>query len=181
VEWLLAVLAVLALCTGAMVVAALLIVRAVRRRVSPVVDRAGVALLARAPGASGEVARLRRDLDDAVRRGRRAVSIARSIGGSVGDVPGLLNRIEVAAADVNAELRAVSAVADPARRAALLDGPRRRVAELMAAADDLAEAVAYAAAEPRSDISELRSDCVTEAEALREGARVHQSWGRLAG
>jgi hypothetical protein len=177
----LAVLAILVFCSGAVVVVALLIIRAVRRRVSPVVDRAGVALLARAPGANGEVARLRRDLDDAVRRGRRAVTIARSVGASVGEVPRLLNRIEAAAADVNAELRAVSAVADQARRAALIDGPRRRVAELMAAADDLAEAVAYAAAEPRGDISELRSDCVTEAEALREGARVHQSWGRLAG
>ena len=171
-EWLLAVLAVLAALFGALVVLVLVVVRAAKRAVTPMVQRAGLAVAAQAPGAGGAVARLRRDLDEAVRRGRRALAVADSLGTPVGDVPSLLDRIETAAADTSGELRAISAVTDPTRRAALLAGAQRRVAELVSAADDLAEAVAHAAAEARSDVGELRSACVAEVEALREGARV---------
>ncbi len=180
-EWLLAVLAVLAVLFGAIAVLTVLAVRAAKRAVTPMVQRAGLSVAAQAPGAGGAVARLRRDLDDAVRRGRRALAVARALGSPVGDVPSLLDRIETAAADTSGELRAISAVTDPSRRAALLTNAKRRVSELVGAADDLAEAVAHAAAGARSDIGELRSACFAEAEALREGARVRESWGRLAG
>jgi hypothetical protein len=176
VEWVLAILAVLLFVSCAVVGAAVLAIRAVRRTVRPVVERASVSLRARAPGVSGDVARLRRDLHDAVRRGRQAVAGADAVGGPVGDVPGLLDRIETAAADVDVELRAVTAVADPSRRLALIAPVQRRVADLVNAADDLAEAVANAAADARTDLAELRADCAAEAEALREGARVRESW-----
>jgi hypothetical protein len=176
VEWVLAILAVLLFVSCAVVAAAVLAIRVVRRTVRPVVERASVSLRARAPGVGGDVARLRRDLHDATRRGRQAVAVADAIGGPVGDVPGLLDQIETAAADVDAELRAVAAVADPNRRLALIAPVQRRVADLVAAADDLAEAVAHAAAEARSDVGELRNACTAEAEALREGARVRESW-----
>jgi hypothetical protein len=181
VEWVLAMLAVLVFLSGIAVAATLLVVRAVRRVVTPAVERAGLTLWARAPGPSGDLARLRRDLDDAVRRGRRAVGVAHAVGAPVGEVPELLRRIEAAAADLAAELRAISVVADPARRAALLAAPKRRVGDLVGAADDLAEAMAHAAADAGSDVGELRAACAVEAEALREGARVRASWGRLAG
>ncbi|HEY9379249.1 MAG TPA: hypothetical protein VIQ02_19390 [Jiangellaceae bacterium] len=180
-EWLLAILGVLVVLFCAFVGLTLLAVRAVGRAVVPMVERAGRALSARTPGAVGAVARLRRDLDDAVSRGRRALAVADALGGPVGDMPGLLDRIETAAADVSAELQVISAVADPARQARLLSAAELRVGELVAAADDLAEAVAYAAAEARSDVGELRSHCAAEAEALREGARVRDSWSRLSG
>jgi sugar phosphate isomerase/epimerase len=178
-EWVLAILAVLAVmfCVG--VGLTVLVVRAIRRLIAPVVQRAGLAVSARAPGDGGAVARLRRDLDEAVRRGRRALAVAETLGSPVGDAPGLIGRIETAAADTSAELQAISAVADPARRAGLLGAAKLRVAELVDAADDLAEAVAHAAAVARSDFGELRSACLAEAEALREGARVGESWGRL--
>ena len=180
-EWLLAVLAVLAVLFGAIAVLTVLAVRGAKRAVTPMVQRASLSVAAQAPGAGGAVARLRRDLDDAVRRGRRALAVANALGSSVGDVPSLLDRIETAAADTSGELRAISAVTDPSRRAALLTSAKRRVSELVGAADDLAEAVAHSAAGARSDIGELRSACFAEAEALREGARVRESWGRLAG
>jgi hypothetical protein len=179
-EWLLALLGVLVVLFCIFVGLTVLAVRAVGRVVVPMVERAGRALSARSPGAGGAIARLRRDLEEAVRRGRRALVIANGLGGPVGDVPALLDRIETAAADVAAELQVISAVADPARQARLLSSAERRVGELVAAADDLAEAVAFAAAEARSDLGELRSDCAAEAEALREGARVRDSWSRLS-
>jgi hypothetical protein len=172
VELVLAVLAVLALMTCSVIAAAVLALRAARRAVAPAVDRAGVALRARSGGHVGEVARLRRDIDIAVRRGRRSLAVARAVEAPVGDVPALLDRIEAAARDLDAELRAVGSLADPARAAALLAGPRHRTRELVAAADDVAEGIALAAAPGRTDIAELRAACTAEAEALREGARV---------
>jgi hypothetical protein len=179
-EWLLGVVAVLVVLFCAFVGLTLLALRAVGRAVAPMVERAGLAVSARAPGASGEVARLRRDLDDAVRRGRRALAVAKALGSPVGDAPSLLNRIETAAADTSGELRAISAVADSGRRAALLSAAKLRVVALVESTDDLAEAVAHGAAEARSDLAELRADCATEAEALREGIRVRGSWSRLS-
>ncbi|HSK25665.1 MAG TPA: hypothetical protein VK894_01990, partial [Jiangellales bacterium] len=126
-ELVLAVLAVLAFVSCALVTAVVLGLRAARRAVAPVVDRAGLAVQARARGTSGEVARLRRDLDAAVRRGRRALAVALAVDAPVGDVPGLLDRIESAARDLHAELRAVGAVTDPVRVARLIAVPRRRV------------------------------------------------------
>lgn len=171
-ELVLAALVLVAFVTCSGVVIALLALRALRRAVSPAVDRAGVALQARTRGLAGEVARLRRDLDAAVRRGGRSLAVAGAVHAPVGDVPALLDRIESAARDLDAELRAVGSVANPARAAALLAGTRHRVAELVAAADDVAEGVARAAAPGSADIAELRAACAAEAEALREGARV---------
>jgi hypothetical protein len=179
-EWLLGVVAILVVLFCAFVGLTLLAVRALGRAVAPMVERAGLAVSARAPGASGEVARLRRDLDEAVRRGRRALAVAKALGSPVGDAPSLLNRIETAAADTSGELRAISAVADSSRRAALLSAAKLRVVALVEATDDLAEAVAHGAAEARSDLAELRADCAAEAEALREGVRVRGSWSRLS-
>ena len=172
VELVLAVLAVVVFVTCTVVGVSLLALRALRRAVSPAVDRAGLALQARSRGPAGEVARLRRDLDTAVRRGGRSLAVARAVHAPVGDVPALLDRIESAARDLNAELRAVGSVADPARAGALLAETRHRVTELVAAADDVAEGVARAAAPGGADIAELRAACAAEAEALREGARV---------
>jgi hypothetical protein len=180
-EWLLAIVAVLVVLFCAFVGLTLLAVRAVGRAVVPMVERAGLAVSARAPGASGDMARLRRDVDEAVRRGRRALAVANALGSPVGDAPALLSRIETAAADISGELRAISAVADPARRAALLSAAKPRVVALVEATDDLAEAVAQGAAEARTDLRELRADCAAEAEALREGFRVRGSWSRLSG
>jgi hypothetical protein len=180
-EWLLGVVAVLVVLFCTFVGLTVLALRAVGRAVVPMVERAGLALSARAPGASGDVARLRRDLDEAVRRGRRALVVAKALGSPVGDAPSLLNRIETAAADASGELRAISAVADPGRRATLLSSAKLRVAALVEATDDLAEALARGAAEARFDLGELRADCAAEAEALREGVRVRGSWSRSAG
>lgn len=178
-EWVLAIVAVLAVMFCAVAGVTVLAVRAMRRAVTPVVQRAGLAVSAYAPGDLGAVARLCRDLDEAVRRGRRALAVAKTLGSPVGDAPALVGQIETAAAETSAELRAISAVADPSRRAALLSAAKRRVHELVDAADDLAEAVARAASVARSDLAELRSACLAEAEALREGARVGESWGRV--
>jgi hypothetical protein len=180
-EWLLAGLIVLGVLFAAVVAVTVHTVRIARRAVGPVVHRAGLVVAAQSAGAGGAVARLRRDLDDAVRRGRKALAVAAALGTPVGDVPGLFDRIETAAADVDGELRAISAVADPRRRGSLLAAATRRVTELVDAADDLASAVASAAAAASGDVGDLRSACLAEAEALREGARVRQSWGRLAG
>lgn len=180
-EWLLGIVAVLVVLFCGFVGLALLAVRAVGRAVVPMVERAGLAVSARTPGASGELARLRRDVDEAIRRGRRALAVADALGSPVGDAPSLFNRIETAAADTSGELRAISAVADPGRRAALLSAAKLRVVALVEATDDLAEAVAQGAAEARTDLGELRADCAAEAEALREGIRVRGSWSRLAG
>ncbi len=120
-----------------------------------------------APGSLGEVARLRRDLAGSRQSVRSSLAVARTAHAPLGDVPALLRRIEVAAVDVEAELRMVQAMRDPGTRTEAMAGPRARALALIAAADDLAAALVSAAAARADDLSTLRAECALEAEALR--------------
>jgi hypothetical protein len=119
------------------------------------------------PGAVGEAARLRRQLErsrDAVRGG---LGVARVTAAPVGDVPSLLRRIDAAAVSVDAELRMVEAMRDRPRVSEALSGPRSRALALIAAADDLAAGLLAASSAGAGDMSLLQAECAIEAEALR--------------
>lgn len=171
-EWVLAVLTVLVL-TGALgVLLAMRMLRALRRQARAVSDRAG--LRARAflgVGATAEVARCRRELAEAIGGLRRALTAARGTQAPVGDVPGLLRRLELAAGAVDGELRVIEALRDPRRIAVVLPGPRTRAVAITESADDLARALVEAGAGATAEVAALRAECTLEAQALREAGR----------
>ncbi len=141
--------------------------RAVRRRAGAVTMRAKVVARGYAPGAMGEAARLRRELERARLSVRSGLSIARVTRAPIGDVPALLKRIEAAAVSVDAELRMVESMRDRSRMAAALEGPRSRAVALVAAADDLTAGLVAASGAGGADMSLLQAECAIEAEALR--------------
>lgn len=166
-ETVLAVLGVLAFtsCLTAMVV--LRAVRGVRRRVRRLQERIGLAARAYARGASGEVAKLRQELDRALTGARRALGAARAVDAPVGDVPSLLARLELAARAVDGELRMLEAQPDGARVRTQLVGPRSRAQAVIDSAAALVDGLLDSAGHWSGDLAVLQAECAVESEALR--------------
>ena len=91
-QTLLAVLATLAFCSCAAVLAVRSVVRGVRRRVLTLRDRAQLAARAHGVGPQAEIARLRRDLERSLSGARRALAAAQAVNTPDGDVRSLLGR-----------------------------------------------------------------------------------------
>src|SRR4051794_37678871 len=130
-ETLLALLAVLAFISCLVVSLAVRAERAVRRRVTAARERWALTARAHVGGPAGEVARLRRELARSLAGARRALAVARAVKAPVGDVPSLLARLELAAEDVDGELRMLEAQPDRARVAGRVEGPRSRALAVM--------------------------------------------------
>jgi hypothetical protein len=98
----------------------------------------------------------------------------------VGDVPSLLARLELAARQVDAELRLLEVHPDRARAAGQLDGPRSRVRAIEAATNDLVDGLLRAAGQG-DELALLQTACAIEAEALRATPQVRPLPGPGAG
>jgi hypothetical protein len=173
-ETLLAVLGVLAFTSCVSVMLVVRAFRAVRRRVLVVGERLGLTARAYAGGPTGEVARLRRELDRSLAGARRALAAARSLDAPVGDVPALLSRLELTARAVDGELRMLDAHQDRSRLLASLHGTRSRALAVIEAAAALVDGLLEAAGHGGDDLAVLQAECEIEAEALRAARRATQ-------
>jgi hypothetical protein len=171
-ETLLAVLGVLAFTSCVTVMLVVRAARAVRRRMVVVGERVGVTARAYAGGTSGEVARLRREMDRSVAGARRALGAARAVDAPVGDVPALLARLELAARGVDGELRMLDAQRDRVRVAAQISGPRSRALAVIESAATLVDGLLEAAGHRADDLALLQAECAIEADALRAARRA---------
>ncbi len=171
-ELLLAFVATLAFASCAVVALVLTTTRAVGRRLLAARERGRLAARAYTGGTTGDIARLRRDLERSVTGARKALAVSRAIDVPVGDVPSLLARLETAAHRVDGELRLLETQPDPARVATGLPGPRDRAAVLGVAAARLVDGLSDAAGFDAADIAHLQVQCATEAAALRATRRV---------
>lgn len=165
------ILAALALtgCVAVLVIRRMLI--AVRRRAVLLRDRAGLAVRAYAGGSVGETARLRRELHRSVTGVRRALEVAKAVNAPVGDTSSLLARLELAAHEVDGELRMLEAQPAGEPFGARLAGPRSRAQTIVDACDQLIDGLLSAAGRGASDLSLLQAECAIEADALRGDSR----------
>jgi hypothetical protein len=162
------ILALSALCTLLLIRRA---VRAARRRLARLSDRAWLTARAHGVGPTAEVARLRREMDRSLNGARRALAAARAIQSPVGDVPSLLARLELAGRAVDGELRVLEAQADMSRIEAQLAGPRSRAEAISSSAAQLVDGLLQATAYDAQELSLLQTACGIEADALRSTGR----------
>ncbi len=155
------------LMTVAGVVVMVRAVRAVRRSALAAADRVALTARSLAIGPTGELARLRRDLASSLAALHRAVGVARAGGTPLGDVPGLLARLELAAGTVDAQLRLLESLRDPARVQAGLAAPRSEALAVITSARDLADGLLASAARVVPDLAVLQAECAIESDALR--------------
>lgn len=164
---LLVVLVILMICSVISVVVVRRAVRAVRRRVLVLSDRASLVARAHGVGPVADVARLRRDMDRSLAGARRALAAAQAVHAPVGDVPSLLARLELAARSVDGELRVLESQPDRSRVAAQLAGPRSRVEVITGSAAALVDGLLHAAGHDAAELTLLQTACSIEADALR--------------
>lgn len=166
-ETLLAVLAILAFSSLCIVVLVRRAVRAARRRIRRLADRARLTARAHGVGPCAEVARLRREMERSLDGARRALGAARAVHAPVGDVPSLLARLELAARAVDGELRVLEAQSDGARIATQLAGPCSRAKVISSSAALLVDGLLHATAFDVEELTLLQTACAIEADALR--------------
>jgi hypothetical protein len=159
-----AILAVSSLCILLLVRRA---VRAARRRVRSLSDRARLTARAHGVGPAAEVARLRREMERSLDGARRALAAARAVQAPVGDVPSLLARLELAGRAVDGELRVLEAQSDTSRIVTQLAGPRSRAEAISSSAAQLVDGLLHATAYDVEELSLLQTACDIEADALR--------------
>jgi len=148
----------------------LLLYRRARRdgRWSPLV--LGLKLETTPPGPRREILRLRLRLQLALYRARRAVATSAREGRPVGDLAGLLERAERAAAIIDQDLRILGPDDDRVTLRDRLGVARSRVDEFEQVTSRLAETASLAlGGEVDSSLAELRSDADRELVALRAG------------
>jgi hypothetical protein len=167
-----AILAVSSLCTLLLIRRA---VRAARRRIGKLSDRARLTARAHGLGPAAEVARLRREMDRSLSGARRALAAARAIQSPVGDVPSLLARLELAGRAVDGELRVLEAQTDASRIGAQLAGPRSRAEAISSSAAQLVDGLLQAAAYDAQELSLLQTACGIEADAMRSTGQHGQA------
>ena len=175
-QTLLAVLAVLAFCSCAVLLVIRSAVRGIRRRVLRLRERAQLVARAHGVGPQAEVARLRRELERSLAGARQALAAAQAVQAPVGDVPSLLARLELAARSVDGELRMLEAQPDHNRVAAQVAGPRSRVEVITTSAAQLVDGLLYAAGHDAAELSLLQTACAIEADALRSLVRPRRGW-----
>jgi hypothetical protein len=166
-QTLLVVLACLAFCACAVVLVVRAAIRAARRRLLRLRDRAQLVARAHGVGPDAELARLRRDLERSLSGARHALSAAQAVQAPVGDVPSLLARLELAARSVDGELRMLESQRDRSRIGGALDGPRSRVVVITASAAQLVDGLLHAAGHDTAELTLLQTACAIEADALR--------------
>jgi hypothetical protein len=129
-----------------------------------------VQALAATPGPRREVAWLRRELVAATRASTEAVTLVRTAGGAVGDLPHLARRLGQVAATLDAELRLLAGEPDPAEVARVLPAARARVADATRVARTIRRASSAAlGAEAAAGIAPLQAEVVREVAALDAG------------
>ena len=121
-------------------------------------------------GPRRQVARLRRDLCAAARATGEAVTLVRSAGGTVGDLPHLARRLDRVAATLDAELRLLAGEPDPAELARVLPAAGARVADVTRVARSIRRAAsAGLGAETAAEIAPLELEVEREVVALDAG------------
>lgn len=167
------VIAVLGALLVVLVIAAivgLLLYRRARRdgRWSPLV--LALRLETTPPGPRREILKLRLRLQRALYRARRAVATSAREGRPVGDLAGLLERAERAAAIIDQDLRILGPDDDRVTLRDRLGVARSRVEEFEQVTSRLAETASLAlGGEVDGSLAELRSDADRELVALRAG------------
>jgi hypothetical protein len=159
-----AILAVTSLCVMLLIRRT---VRAARRKVARLSDRARLTARAHGVGPTAEVARLRREMDRSLDGARRALAAARAVQAPVGDVPSLVARLELAGRAVDGELRVLEAQSDTSRIVTQLAGPRSRAEAISSSAAQLVDGLLHATAYNSDELSLLQTACDIEANALR--------------
>jgi hypothetical protein len=170
----LAIVALSSLCIWVLVRRA---VRAARRKIARLGDRARLTARAHGVGPSAEVARLRREMARSLDGASRALAAARAVQSPVGDVPSLLARLELAARAVDGELR----VLEGARITAQLAGPRSRAAVITSSTAHLVDGLLQAAGHDAEELSLLEAACAIEADALRSLVEKRSAAQRMDG
>jgi len=163
------VLVVAAACALAVGVAVLVLVA--RRLVLAAQDGLGdltMRLTSRGVGRRPAVAQLRLALRTEVEAARRAVELARAQQVPLGDSPGLVSRLAVAAGEIDGRLRALAREPDPDVLRRAMPGMRAEVAVVTRSAGDLREALlASGSAVQAAGLRELGEACAMESQALR--------------
>ena len=142
-------------------------VRGIRRRVVVLVDRARLTARSHGTGQLAELARLRREMHHCLSGLHRALAAANDVDAPVGDVPSLRARLELAARDVDGELRMLEAMPDRAAAAQRLPDVRGRAEAVCESVAALVDGLLQAAQHGADDLTLLRASCEIEAEALR--------------
>jgi hypothetical protein len=174
----LAIVALSSLCIWVLVRRA---VRAARRKIARLGDRARLTARAHGVGPSAEVARLRREMARSLDGASRALAAARAVQSPVGDVPSLLARLELAARAVDGELRVLEAQRDGARITTQLAGPRSRAAVITSSTAHLVDGLLQAAGHDAEELSLLEAACAIEADALRSLVEKRSAAQRMDG
>ena len=165
-----AVLGALLVVVLIVAIVGLILYRRARRdgRWSPLV--LGLRLETTPPGPRREVLKLRLRLQRALYRARRAVATSAKEGRPVGDLAGLLERAERAAAIIDQDLRILGPDDDRVTLRERLGVARSRVDEFEQVTSRLAETASLAlGGEVDGTLDELRSDADRELVALRAG------------
>jgi hypothetical protein len=163
----LTVVAIMALSSLCVVLLVRRAVRAARRRITRLSERARLTAHAYGVGPTAEVARLRREMERSLSGTRRALAAARAVQAPVGDVPSLLARLELAGRAVDGELRVLEAQSDASRIMTQLAGPRSRAEAISSSAAQLVDGLLHATAYDVEELSLLQTACDIEADALR--------------
>lgn len=169
-ELLLTLLVMCLVAGGVTLVAVWRVVRWVRR--SPMLRRRvrSVQALTTPPGARRQVACLRRDLNVAVHATGEAVTVVRTAGGAVGDLPHLARRLGRVAGTLDAELRLLAHEPDPAELARVLPAARARVADVARVALTIRRAAsAGLGADTAAELAPLEAEVAREVRALDAG------------
>lgn len=186
IEIVLMALGVIVLLSAGVVVAFVLVLRAMVRRVRRSRAVGGAALRARARLARGPqrtVLSLRVRLDDSMRSGRAAVEIAATGAAAPrGELPRLLRRIGDHASVLDLQLRLMESETDASLLSDELPAARGRVEQVEALVRRVRQAVAAGLAGTSDDaLSALGADVDREVEALRVGVEELRRLNRRDG
>jgi hypothetical protein len=189
IEFVLIMLGALVLLSAGAVVAFVLIIRAVVRRVRRSRAVGGAALRARARVARGPqrtVLALRVRLDDVMRSGRAAIQIAADGSGHGtgprGELPRLFQRIGDEASVLDLQLRLMESETDPGALADELPAARGRVEQVEVLVRRVRQAVAAGLAGTSDDaLSALGGEVDREVAALHAGVEELQRLNRRDG
>jgi hypothetical protein len=163
----LTVVAIMALSSLCVVLLVRRAVRAARRRITRLSERARLTAHAYGVGPTAEVARLRREMERSLSGTRRALAAARAVQAPVGDVPSLLARLEHPAPPHHPHHPQHDAQSDASRIMTQLAGPRSRAEAISSSAAQLVDGLLHATAYDVEELSLLQTACDIEADALR--------------
>ncbi|TYL54464.1 hypothetical protein [Agromyces mariniharenae] len=172
-EWVLAALAIVILTGVVSIVAVVLVIRAVFRRIRRSRTVSGATLKTRAQFSRGPqrtILALRVRLGELLASGQAAVDLAANGAGPRGDLPRLFARIRQEGVALDAQLRLLESETDPGVLADEVPAARRRVDQVAVLVRHLRAAVASGLTGPSDDaLTTLRADMDREVAALYAG------------